>query len=162
MHSRELNFEATVQKTREWLHDIMDSLGADDPHLAYGALRGVLHALRDRLTVDEAVQLGAQLPMLIRGLYYEGWSPRDKPAKMHKSEFLAAIRHSLPAPDRLHPEVLARAVLKVLSGHVSPGEVRDVKANLPADLKELWPSEDAVSTTRPSSRWSASRSSSRP
>lgn len=161
MHGTELGFEATVQKTREWLRDIMDSLGTDDSQLAYGALRAVLHALRDRLTVDEAVQLGAQLPMLIRGLYYEGWSPRDKPAKMHKTEYLAAIRRSLPGPDRLHPEVLARAVLKVLSSHVSPGEVRDVKAILPEDLKELWPSDAHPTTVGPSSRWSASRSSSR-
>ena len=58
MHGTEHGLETTVQKTHEWLHDIMDAIGADDAHLAYGALRAVLHALRDRLTVDEAVQLG--------------------------------------------------------------------------------------------------------
>jgi uncharacterized protein (DUF2267 family) len=134
--------ETTVQKTHAWLRDIMNAIGADDAHLAYGALRAVLHALRDRLTVDEAVQLGAQLPMLIRGLYYEGWCPRGKPAKTHKAEFLDAIRHQFPGPNRLHPEVLARAVLKVLSCHVSPGEVRDVKAILPAELRDLWPGQE--------------------
>jgi uncharacterized protein (DUF2267 family) len=140
MHVSELNgLETTIQKTHEWLKDIMNAIGADDAHLAYGALRSVLHALRDRLTVDEAVQLGAQLPMLIRGLYYEGWCPRGKPAKTHKAEFLDAIGHQFPGPDRLHPEVLARAVLKVLSRHVSAGEVRDVKAILPAELRDLWP-----------------------
>ena len=132
--------ETTIQKTHEWLNDIMTAIGANDVHLAYGALRAVLHALRDRLTVEEAVQLGAQLPMLIRGLYYEGWSPRGKPAKTHKDEFLDAIRAQFaPGPDRLHPEVLARAVLSVVARHVSPGEVRDVKAILPKELRELWP-----------------------
>jgi uncharacterized protein (DUF2267 family) len=142
MRRAELNgLETTVHKTHEWLSDIMCVIGADDAHLAYGALRAVLHALRDRLTVDEAVQLGAQLPMLIRGLYYEGWCPRGKPAKTHKKEFLDAIRHQVPGPDRMHPEVLARAVLTVLSRHVSPGEVRDVMANLPTDLRDLWPGQ---------------------
>jgi uncharacterized protein (DUF2267 family) len=142
MRGTELSgLETTIQKTHEWLGDIMNAIGADDAHIAYGALRAVLHALRDRLTVDEAVQLGAQLPMLIRGLYYEGWCPRGKPAKTHKAEFLDAIRHQFPGPDRLHPEVLARAVLKVLSRHVSPGEIRDVKAILPAELRDLWPGQ---------------------
>ena len=40
-------------------------------------------------------------------------------------------------------EVLARAVLKVLSHHVTAGEVEDVKAILPADLRDLWPGEGA-------------------
>jgi uncharacterized protein (DUF2267 family) len=63
MRAAELNgLETTIQKTHEWLNDIMIAIGANDAHLAYGALRAVLHALRDRLTVDEAVQLGAQLP----------------------------------------------------------------------------------------------------
>jgi uncharacterized protein (DUF2267 family) len=141
MHGTEPGLETTIQKTHEWLRDITNAIGINDVHLAYGALRAVLHALRDRLTVDETVQLGAQLPMLIRGLYYEGWCPRGKPAKTHKAEFLDAIRHQFPGQDRLHPEVLARAVLTVLSRHVSPGEVRDVKAILPAELRDLWPGQ---------------------
>jgi len=138
-------FETTIRKTHTWLKEITYAIGVDgDPHVAYGALRAVLHALRDRLTVDEAVQLGAQLPMLIRGLYYEGWCPRGKPEKTHTADFFEAIRRQLPGPDRPHPAVLARAVLKVLSRHVSAGEVRDVKAILPADLQELWPGAEST------------------
>lgn len=77
--------------------------------------------------------------MLIRGLYYEGWSPSGKPVKSHKEELYEAIRRQLPQPDQLHPEILARAVLKVIARHVSQGEVRDVVASLPKDLRELWP-----------------------
>ena len=65
----------------------------DKPHKAYMALRTVLHALRDRLTVEEAIQLGAQLPMLIRGFYYEGWNLKGKPHKeRHKEDFLDHIK----------------------------------------------------------------------
>lgn len=145
MHAADLNgLETTIQKTHEWLNDVMRAMGANDAHLAYGALRAVLHALRDRLTVDEAVQLGAQLPMLIRGLYYEGWTPRGKPVKTHKAEFLDAVR--LPGPERLHPEVLVRAVLSVLDRHISPGELRQVQAMLPKDLRDLWPRQAAEPT----------------
>jgi uncharacterized protein (DUF2267 family) len=140
MHTNELEgLETTVHKTHEWLRDIALDLGIDDVHVAYGALRAVLHSLRDRLPVDEAVQLGAELPMLVRGIYYEGWSPRDKPMKSHRDDLFAAIRHQLPGPDRLHPELIARAVLKVIARHVSPGEVGDVIAVLPKDLRDLWP-----------------------
>ena len=62
-------FDRTVQKTNSWLHDLMQVLQWADKHKAYLALRATLHALRDRLTVDEVAQLGAQLPMLIRGFY---------------------------------------------------------------------------------------------
>ena len=66
-------FDTTVQETNLWLKAVMDGLHTDDRHLAYLALRATLHALRDRLGPENAVHLAAQLPMLVRGLYYEGW-----------------------------------------------------------------------------------------
>src|SRR5207249_4578104 len=74
-------FDATIQKTNSWLDDVMQVGGWPDRHTAYRALRATLHALRDRLIIDEVAQLGAQLPMLIRGLYYEGWDPSNKALK---------------------------------------------------------------------------------
>ena len=56
--------ESTVHLTNLWLQELMEELGWRDRQRAYHALRVVLHALRDRLTVAEAVDLGAQLPML--------------------------------------------------------------------------------------------------
>lgn len=140
MHTIDLEgIDTTVQKTHEWLTEIMATLGVDDG-VAYRTLRAVLHALRDRLTIDEAVQLGAQLPMLIRGLYYEGWCPRRKPIKANRAQFLERVRTSdCWRPGQLHPELFVRAVLSVLARHISAGEVNDILAILPADLRELWP-----------------------
>jgi len=68
-------FDTTIEKTNIWLKEIMQEMNTEDRHRAYNALSSVLHALRDRMPVDEVVQLGAQLPMLVRGFYYEGWDP---------------------------------------------------------------------------------------
>jgi uncharacterized protein (DUF2267 family) len=90
--------------------------------------------------VEEAAQLAAQLPMLIRGLYYEGWNPTGKPQKVrHKEAFLTPIREHFRDDPRVDSEQVARAVFKVLTQHVSEGEIADIKHCFPAELRELWP-----------------------
>jgi len=99
-----------------------------------------LHALRDRLTVDEVAQLGAQLPILVRGLYYDQWHPAGKPERLrHKEEFLAAVAEELDDIGPINPERATRAVFAVLEHHIAPGEIEDVMGMLPARLRELWP-----------------------
>jgi uncharacterized protein (DUF2267 family) len=128
------------RQTNIWLKDIMQELGWEDRHKAYVGLRTTLHALRDRLTPEETTQFGAPLPMLIRGLYYEGWTPTGKPEKVrHKAEFLAPLRDYCKDDWHVEPEEIARAVLKVLTQHISAGEIADVKHCFPAELRELWP-----------------------
>ena len=104
-------------------------------------LTAVLHALRDRLTVDEVAQLGAQLPILVRGLYYDRWHhPAGKPDRLrHKEEFLATVAAELDDIGQIDPEDATRAVFAVLERHIAPGEIEDVKAMLPTHLRELWP-----------------------
>ena len=134
-------FDGTLQKTQIWLNDIMAELNWENkPDKAYLALRTVLHALRDRLTVEEAVQLGAQLPMLVRGFYYDGWTLTRKPHKeRHKEDFLAHIKEAFKNDVTIRPESIARAVFRVLELHTSDGEIADVKNLLPKPLHELWP-----------------------
>jgi uncharacterized protein (DUF2267 family) len=135
-------FDSTVQTTNVWLHEIMEQLGWADQHRAYHALRAVLHALRDRLPVDQATALGAQLPMLVRGFYYEGWHPSGKPLKERKKEeFLAHIAAAFQDGAYLDPEEVARAVFRVLARHVSGGEIADVMSLLPAEIRSLWSPE---------------------
>jgi uncharacterized protein (DUF2267 family) len=133
-------FDRTLHKTNIWLKHLMQLLATDDRHAAYLALRATLHALRDRLTVEEVAQLGAQLPMLIRGFYYEGWDPTGKPLKVRdREQFLARITRELRDGDRLPPERVATAVFTVLSARIAEGEIEDVKHMLPADIRDLWP-----------------------
>ena len=132
-------FDTTVQKAHDWLNELGDELGTENKRLLYRALRSTLHALRDRLTVDEVAQLGAQLPMLLRGLYYEGWDPTGKPIRVrHKDEFLVPIADAL-ANDDVDAEDAARAVFQVLANRITFGEMKDIKHILPASVRALWP-----------------------
>lgn len=137
-------FDSTLQKTHIWLDDIMREMGWDDEkQRAYLALRSVLHALRDRLTMAEVLDLGAQLPMLVRGFYYEGWKPTGAPHKeRHKEEFLAHVKSSFKGDDHADAEQIVRAVFRVLARHVSEGEIKDIQVTLPAELRALWLPED--------------------
>jgi len=132
-------FDTTVQETNEWLRAIDDELGWGDRHLAYLALRATLHALRDHLTADEGAQLAAQLPMLIRGIYYEGWDPSRVPVReRHREQFLARVAAAFERQRPVDPEQMARAVLRVLAARISAGEAEDVRRMLPGELQELW------------------------
>lgn len=133
-------FDSTLQTTNLWLHELMQELGWDDRHRAYQALRAVLHAVRDRLTVAEVADLGAQLPMLVRGIYYEGWNPAASVGHVRqREEFLAPIGAAFRDRPEVSPEGVVWAVFKVLERHVSGGEMKDVKLLLPQRIRDLVP-----------------------
>ena len=133
-------FDSTVQKTNTWLNDLMQVTGWVDRRTAYRALRATLHALRDRLIVDEVAQLSAQLPMLIRGLYFEGWDPSSRALKeRHLEQFLARIEQELRGDEDLQPEQVARAVFELMQRRVTQGEIEDVRYILPSKIRALWP-----------------------
>src|SRR5262245_9160512 len=133
-------FDTTVNQTNSWLNEVLEVAGWRDRHKAYLAMRATLHALRDRLTVEEVAQLAAQLPMLMRGFYYEGWDPTRKPRKERQLEpFLARSTEGFRGGDPVDPERVARAVFTVLAMRVTQGEIEDVKHIIPAEIRELWP-----------------------
>jgi uncharacterized protein (DUF2267 family) len=131
---------STVQKTKHWIKDVMIELQWDSAQKAYHAMRAVLHALRDRLTLHETAEFAAQLPMLVRGMFYEGWRPDRGPVKDRTKEaFLAHIFKAFPDDQGVDPERVTHAVLTVVARHVSEGEMEDITATLPKPLRELFP-----------------------
>jgi uncharacterized protein (DUF2267 family) len=135
------SFNTTVDKTNRILKHIEQEYGwpKERRNQSYAALRGVLHALRDRLTVEEAAQLSAQLPMLVRGIYFEGWDPTHVPMKMDKEEFLSRVRREVPYEIKGGMEPLVRTVVHALQSHVTAGEWEDIQATLPKGLAALFP-----------------------
>ncbi len=113
------------QVVDEWLEELCHDLQWREKPRAYLLLHETLHAIRDALSVTEATDLAAQLPVLIRGIYFEGWSPssapvtaRDKADLRHRIEACFA-RDPLEDPDRA-----IAAVFGLLRRHVS-GEAVD-------------------------------------
>lgn len=129
-------FDKALSKSREWLADIEAELELRNPNDAYRALRAVLHALRDRLPALEAAEFAAQLPVLITGIYYTGWTPRNKPMKMKTmDEFLGHVSRELaPGTDPLR---VTRGVINVLERRLAKGEIFKLRENFPETLKEL-------------------------
>jgi uncharacterized protein (DUF2267 family) len=112
-------FDTTVQESNLWLKDVMERIGTYERHRAYSTLRAVLHALRDRIGPANASHLGAQLPMLLRGLYYEGWRMTGAASKERREiEFLERVTQELRQADLLEVERGVRAVFDVLSKRI--------------------------------------------
>ncbi len=134
----------TVQQTNIWLKTLGEELHVEDRHVAYVALRAVLHVLRDRLTPEQAVHLGAQLPLLVRGLYYDGWRLAAKPANERQpAEFAALVAAQMP-PQFAHDALrVTKAVFALLAKELDHGEIAKIVATLPAPLRSLWPSKSA-------------------
>jgi len=131
--------ETTLHTTDLWLWDLMEDLGWQDRSRAYRALQVVLHALRDRLPVEAVAALGSQLPLLVRGIYYEGWNPSRRPLqKSEKEDFLSQIAAAFGNNPEVDPERLARAVFRVLKRYVTSGELRNEGLILPPGIRVLW------------------------
>jgi uncharacterized protein (DUF2267 family) len=130
--------EHSVEKAHIWLKEVANELGDDDRVYAYRALRAVLHTLRDRLTVDVAAKLAAQLPTLVRGIYYEDWVPSRTPLAIHDLDaFLDHVAREGGMTGETEASIATTAVARVLRAHVSAGEIDNVLTILPDQFKVL-------------------------
>jgi uncharacterized protein (DUF2267 family) len=132
--------ETSLQRTHEWLHDIGQELGFGNERAAYAALRATLHAVRDRLPAELVAHLGAELPMLVRGIYYDGWHPSAARLKAaHDEDFLDSVGGELLGHDELEDvEAVAGAVLRVFNRRIAPGQIARVLDAMPERVRQLW------------------------
>ncbi len=133
--------ESSMDKTNLILKDIEQAYGwpKAQRNQSYAALRTVLHLLRDRMPVQESVEFSAQLPLLVRGIYFDGWQPQNVPIKLNRDDFLYEVRQGFPYDVDGGPERVVQVVLDTLRRHITQGEWDDVKDNMPADLARVMP-----------------------
>lgn len=130
----------TVQATKEWAQQVDDEAGWRDENRSFQLLRSTLHALRDLLSVDEAAQFSAQLPILIRGLFFEGWNPSEPTSEQRsKDGFVTRVAGDFKDDPLENPEVAITAVFHVINARISTGEVEDVRGALRPKLRGMWP-----------------------
>lgn len=131
-------FHQAVEKAHLWLKELKEIGQFQNEEQAYSVLRAVLHALRDRLICDEAIHLGSEMPMLIRGLYFEGFdlSPPDNDRTL--DSFYETIRqHLRNASFNVDVESATKAVFNLLNERISAGEMTHVKNMLPEEIREV-------------------------
>lgn len=131
-------FDKTIQTTNIWLNEIMQDLGPDR-QVAWKVLSTVLHKLRDRLTVETAAHLGAELPLLVRGVYYDQYQPARQPSDLRDmDEFVAEVAKWLSDTRPVDPKDAIHSVFKVLSRHIPEGQIRKVQDSLPQGIRASW------------------------
>jgi uncharacterized protein (DUF2267 family) len=129
-------FGEAVGQANVWVGAVADEFDADAEQ-GYRALRATLHTLRDRLTIEGTAHLSAQLPLIVRGLFFEGWNPSATPDKMHHDQFLERVQDEALLESPEESELAVRAVIKVMHDHMTPGALDHMAAQLPADLQPL-------------------------
>lgn len=131
-------FDKTIQTTNIWLGDIEREL-APDRQRAWKVLSIVLHKLRDRLPAELSAHLGSQLPLLVRGVYYDQYQPARCPSDCDTiEEFTAAVADWLSDIRPVDPRAATAAAFALLSRHLTDGQIAKVQNALPESLRTLW------------------------
>lgn len=130
------NLDRSIGKANAWLADIDARFGTSDRQLAYRVLRAWLHCLRDRLSVQVAAHFAAQLPELLRGVFFDGWNPARVPQKYDRTAYVTRFAREARVRDSDVGKA-ARIVSAVAGEHMSAGVVAEAFGLLPADLREL-------------------------
>lgn len=133
------SLDETVHTTNVWLKEIGAACAFDDRTTSFRALRATLHAFRDRLPIEVCAHLSAQLPTIIRGVFYEGWKPAASGhGARSKSEFLKPVADAFSEDETHDAEEIASGVFSVMQRHVSAGEIDHVLHALPSPLRSMF------------------------
>lgn len=134
-------FDKTLHTTNLWLDEISAEIGPDR-QLAWHVLGAVLRSLRDEMQVEQSAHFAAQLPLIIRGAYFDQYRPALQPASVRsQDEFIARIQRDLDDARPVKAEHAIAAVMRTLSRHVTEGQIRKVRDALPKGVRAMWPEQ---------------------
>ena len=135
-------FDKTLHTTNQWLDEICAEIGPDK-HLAWHVLGAVLRSIRDELLIGQSAHLAAQLPLLVRGAYFDQYRPAAQPvAERSQEDFIARIRQELAGSRPVRPDLAATAVMRTLNRHITEGQIKKARDALPKGIRALWPEPD--------------------
>jgi len=131
--------EHSVHLAHDWVNELTGRLDWSSKRSALRLMRVTMHHIRDHLPVDELAQFSAQLPVLVRGFFFEGWVPKRTPIKeRHEYEFIAYIDEQMADTEEYRGREDIKCVFDLLNARLSRGEIEDVRACLPVDLRDIW------------------------
>lgn len=129
----------SVHLAHEWINELAERLDWSSKRSALRLMRVTLNRIRDHLLVDELAQLSAQLPILIRGFLFEGWVPKRTPLKERRgNDFVTFINVQMEGSEEYRGREDIKCVFDLLNARLSMGEIEDIRACLPDDLRALW------------------------
>ena len=132
-------FDKTLHTTNLWLDEICAEIGPDR-HLAWHVLGAVLRSIRDELLIGQSAHLAAQLPLLVRGAYFDQYRPAAQPiSERSQEDFIARIREELAGCRPVRPDLAATAVMRTLNRHITEGQIKKARDALPRGIRALWP-----------------------
>lgn len=132
-------FDKTLHTTNLWLDEICAEIGPDK-HLAWHVLGAVLRSIRDELLIGQSAHLAAQLPLLVRGAFFDQYRPAAQPvAERSQEDFIARIREELAGCRPVRPDLAASAVMRTLNRHITEGQIKKARDALPKGIRALWP-----------------------
>ena len=135
-------FDKTLHTTNQWLDEICAEIGPDR-HLAWHVLGAVLRSIRDELLIGQSAHLAAQLPLLVRGAYFDQYRPAAQPiSERSQEDFIARIREELSGCRPVRTDLAATAVMRTLNRHITEGQVKKARDALPRGIRALWPEPD--------------------
>jgi CBS domain-containing protein/uncharacterized protein (DUF2267 family) len=106
--------------------------------LAEQAIESVLCVMEQRLMVDEARHLEAQLPRKVVAMLERCPRHQDRPyQKLNRRQLLGMVAEDLGVSME-EAERITRLVLSTVREHISEGEMEDVLGQLPNELRTLW------------------------
>ncbi len=130
----------SVHLTHEWINELAARLGWSSKRSALRLMRVTLRHVRDHLMVNEMAQVSAQLPIMIRGFFFEGWVPKLTLTKERNvDDFIGAITAQMDEAEEYRGRDDIKCVFDLLNNRLSLGEVEDIRATLPTAIRDLWP-----------------------
>lgn len=146
MESSNLGFDKYVHDANEYFKYLATKLGhPDEQNRVVFIWRAVMHTIRDRIHISESIDLISPLPMILKGMYVEGWKYHDKP--LYDFETLEQMKTQVKALQNKYGEArfdwskptdeIISITLESLEKYVPAEQMEQIRNQLPDDIKEV-------------------------